>query len=264
MCAVSENYMIYKKEGVTKSDVFGWMNNDKINKFDRYRDVFPMPTSPVSFEDIISWVDEMYNKDDLFGDFNYNARSVFFKTLDNGTREMRHEIHEKYMGIAVYAFFSAKQNHDRMVAKKIAEEKRVIENAKVEYYGAVGDKFELTLTYDKTFAFQGDWGTTFIHLYHDDDGHKFKWSSSCGNCGKTLNWKEYEVGHKYLMKGTVKSHNEYKGVKQTVITRCKVLNDFHVEESTEDKVIKYNDEKAFDELLNATSETEFEKIAQSA
>lgn len=37
---------------------------------------------------------------------------------------------------------------------------------------------------------------------------------------------DFEVGHKYLMKGTVKAHNEYKGVKQTVITRCKVLDDF--------------------------------------
>lgn len=35
-------------------------------------------------------------------------------------------------------------------------------------------------------------------------------------------------------------------------------------EEIEDKVIKYDDEKAFDELLNATSETEFEKIVQIA
>jgi hypothetical protein len=28
------------------------------------------------------------------------------------------------------------------------------------------------------------------------------------------------------MRGTVKAHNKYKDVKQTVITYCKVLNDF--------------------------------------
>ena len=32
--------------------------------------------------------------------------------------------------------FSAKQNHDKMVAKKIAEEERAKVNAEVEYYGA--------------------------------------------------------------------------------------------------------------------------------
>ena len=76
--------------------------------------------------------------------------------------------------------------------------------------------------------------------------------------GKNFNWAEYEVGQKYLIKGTVKSHNEYKNVKQTVITRCKVLDDFRAEESTEDKVIKCDDEDVFDKLLNVTNETEFE------
>ena len=231
MCAVSENYKIYKKEGVTKSDVFGWMNNDKINKFDRYRDVFPMPTSPVSFEDIISWVDEMYNKDDLFGDFNYNARSVFYKTLDDGTRELRHEIHDRFVGIAVYAFFSAKQNHDKMVAKKIAEEERAKANAEVTYYGNVGDKFEHEMTFEKIFGFETMYGYQYILLFHDEENHVFKWSSSRGTyqCWCKTNGRdgflEYEVGKKYILKGTIKAHEEYRNVKQTVITRCKVLKD---------------------------------------
>ena len=61
----------------------------------------------------------MYDTDEFVSDFHTNARSVFFKTLNDGTREMRDEIHEKYMGIVVYSFFSAKQNHDKMVAKKL-------------------------------------------------------------------------------------------------------------------------------------------------
>ena len=235
MCAVSENYKIYKKEGVTKSDVFGWMDNDKINKYDRYRDVYPMPSDPISYEDIISWVDEMFNKDDLFGDFNYNARSVFYKTLDDGTRELRHEIHDKYVGIAVYGLFSAKQNHDKMVAKKIAEEKRMAENAEITYFGNVGDKFEKELTFERMFSYETHFSyygeTQFILIFSDDEGHKFKWSTSKGTyqCWHKTNgnvaFLEYEVGKKYLIKGSVKSHEEYKGCKQTVITRCKVLGD---------------------------------------
>ena len=34
------------------------------------------------------------------------------------------------------------------------------------------------------------------------------------------------IGHKYLIKGTIKNHEEYRGAKQTVITRCKVVDDF--------------------------------------
>ena len=233
--ACSDNLKCYEKEGVTKGNVLGWLKNLKMDKYTYYRDAYPMPSNPIPFEDVISWVKDMYDTDEFVSDFHTNARSVFFKTLDDGTREMRNEINEKYMGIAVYAMFSAKQNHDKMVAKKIAEEERAKANAEVEYYGAVGDKFELTLTFDKSFGFEGAYGFTYIHLFHDDEGHQFKWSSSNGTYkveyDKTadfggIEYCEFEVGHKYLMKGTVKAHNEYKGVKQTVITRCKVLDDF--------------------------------------
>jgi hypothetical protein len=210
--------------------------------------------------------------EELRSDFEINARSVFFKTLDDGTREMRHEIHEKYMGIAVYAMFSAKQNHDKMLAKKIAEEKRMTENAKIEYYGAVGDKFELTLTFDKIFGFETMYGYQYIILFHDDENHVFKWSSAKGNYkivyDKTADFGgceycEYEVGHKYLIKGTIKAHDEYKGVKQTVITRCKVLNDFinrkvevkeNLKGDTVARVVEYED--PFDTLMETMDSVE--------
>ena len=229
--ACTSNLKCYEKEGVTKCNVLGWLNNLKMDKYTYYRDAYPMPSNPIPFEDVISWIKDMYDTDEFVSDFHTNARSVFFKTLDDGTREMRNEINEKYMGIAVYAFFSAKQNHDKMVAKKIAEEERAKANAEVEYYGAVGDKFELTLTFDKSFGFEGAYGFTYIHLFHDDENHVFAWSSSNGtyHCWCKTNGKdgflEYEVGKKYILKGTIKAHKEYRNVKQTVITRCKVLKD---------------------------------------
>jgi hypothetical protein len=233
--ACSDNLKCYEKEGVTKGNVLGWLNNLKMDKYTYYRDAYPMPSNPIPFEDVISWVKDMYDTDEFVSDFHTNARSVFYKTLEDGTRELRHEIHNKYVGIAVYAMFSAKQNHDKEVAKKIAEEERAKANAKVEYYGAVGDKFELILTFDKSFGFEGAYGFTYIHLFHDDEGHQFKWSSSHGTYKVEyaknvtlggIEHLEFEVGHKYLMRGTVKAHNKYKDVKQTVITYCKVLNDF--------------------------------------
>jgi len=231
MCACSQNFKVYEKEGVTKSNVFGWMNNSKMNKFDYYRDVFPLPSDPIPYEDIISWIKDMFDKDDLIGDFNYNARSVFFKTLDNGTRELRHEIHDKYVGIAVYGMFSAKQNHDKELAKKVAEEKRMAENAEITYFGNVGDKFEHEMTFEKIFGFETMYGYQYILLFRDEENHVFKWSSSRGfyQCWHKTNGRdgflEYEIGKKYTLKGTIKAHEEYKGCKQTVITRCKVLKD---------------------------------------
>ena len=270
--ACSDNLKIYEKEGVTKGNVLGWMNNDKINKYERYRDVYHMPSNPIPFEDVISWVNETFNKDEPRNDFEMNARTVFYKTLDDGTRELRHEINKKYIGIAVYGFFSAKQNHDKIVAKKIAEEERAKENAQVEYYGAIGDKFELTLTFDKIFGFETQYGYSYILLFHDNENHRFKWSSSNGNYKVEydknadfggVEYCEFEVGHKYRMKGTVKAHNEYRNVKQTVITRCKVLDDFierkvevkeNLKGDTVARVVDYED--PFDTLMETMSSVE--------
>ena len=242
--ATTDNLKCYEKEGVTKGNVLGWLNNLKMDKYTYYRDAYPMPSNPIPFEDVISWVKDMLDKstEELRSDFEINARSVFFKTLDDGTREMRHEIHEKYMGIAVYAMFSAKQNHDKMVAKKIAEEKRMAENATVEYYGNVGDKFEKEMTFEKMFGFETQFGYQYIILFRDEENHVFVWKTANGMYkidlkgvkGKEVNehsvfdgaYEDYEIGHKYLIKGTIKNHEEYRGVKQTVITRCKVVDDF--------------------------------------
>lgn len=251
-CAVTNNFKVYEKDGVTKSNVFGWMNNDKFDKYSTYHEIYPMPQNSIPYENVISWVKDMYDTDEFVSDFHTNARSVFFKTLDDGTREMRHEIHEKYMGIAVYAMFAAKQNHDKMLAKKVAEEKRIAENADVTYFGNVGDKFEKEMTFEKMFGFETQFGYQYILLFRDEENHVFKWSTSNGSY-KTVRYGregcvDYEVGKKYIIKGSIKAHNEYKGVKQTVVTRCKVVNDFYVEsEETSD----VESEDPF-ELLNST------------
>ena len=273
--ACTDNLKAYAKEGETKGNVLGWLKNLKINKYDYYRDVYLFPSNPIPFEDVISWVDEMLNKstEELRSDFEINARSVFFKTLDDGTREMRHEIHEKYMGIAVYAMFASKQNHDKMVAKKIAEEERAKANAEVTYFGNVGDKFEKEMTFEKMFGFETMYGYQYILLFRDEENHVFKWNTSNGMYKVKIVLNEdgdyyeenydYKVGHKYLIKGTIKAHDEYKGVKQTVITRCKVLDDFierkievkkNLKGDTVAKVVDYVD--PFDTLMEAMDSVE--------
>ena len=274
----TDNLKVYEKEGVTKGNVFGWMNNDKIGKYERYREVYRMPQNPIPFEDAISWIDEIFNKDDVHNDFEMNCRTAFYKTLDDGTRELRHELHERFIGIAIYGFISAKNNHEKLVAKKVAEENRAKENATVEYFGAIGDKFELTLTFDKIFGFETQYGYSYILLFHDDENHRFKWSSSNGNYkveyakdvenlayGSGVEYCDYEVGHKYLIKGSIKAHDEYKGCKQTVITRCKVLDDFinrkvdiHENMRGENvaKIVDSNYVDPFDTLINTMEEVE--------
>lgn len=276
-CRMSDNLKIYKKEGETKSDVIFIMNNEneKIakNSSKTYGELYPIPSSIVDFSDFTTYIEESYNKNDLFNDFDVNARSVFFKTDDNGNRTLRKYIDEKYIGIVIWGFFSAKKNHDRLVEKKIAEEKRMAENAKIEYFGAIGDKFEKELTFEKIFSYETHFSyygeVSYILIFSDDEGHKFKWSTSCGTykCWHKTNGKdaflEYEVGKKYILKGSIKAHEEYKGCKQTVITRCKVLGDgcenhvFNLKDVIKEEVKSDNNYKdPFENLIDTMEEVE--------
>lgn len=233
--ACSDNLKIYTKENrQTRSLVDGWIADEKMWKNGpTYREYYPIPTTAISIEEMKEWINEAFNKDDseIRSDFEFNARTTFFTTDNNGKRTLRDRIPNKYRGIAIYGFFSAKQNHEKIVAKKIAEEERAKANAEVTYFGNVGDKFEHEMTFEKIFGFETMYGYQYILLFRDEENHVFKWSSSRGTyqCWCKTNGRdgflEYEIGKKYILKGTIKAHEEYRNVKQTVITRCKVLKD---------------------------------------
>jgi hypothetical protein len=110
------------------------------------------------------------------------------------------------------------------------EEKKISEN-KNEYWGDVGDKFEKELLLADTFGFDSAYGYCHVLTFRDTENHVFKWLTSnptyhawCKTNGKEGDCN-YEVGKTYTIKGSIKKHEEYKGLKQTVITRCKVTKD---------------------------------------
>lgn len=84
-----------------------------------------------------------------------------------------------------------------------------------EYQGSVGDKAEFFLTIKNVFICDGRFGTSYIHNMEDVDGNVFVWITAS---------KNLPVGNAFKMKGTIKEHKEYKGVKQTILTRCTIMN----------------------------------------
>lgn len=104
-----------------------------------------------------------------------------------------------------------------------AEDKLRAAESPSEYVGQVGDKIQLTLTYTHTAAWENSYGgywsnnVTFLHTFKDENGNVFTWKT--GNC------IEADYGDKLVVKGTIKDHNEYKGIKQTVLTRCKIMEE---------------------------------------
>ena len=87
-----------------------------------------------------------------------------------------------------------------------------------EWQGTVGDHLQRDLHIDRRFESQyiiNSWKqtTSYMYLMSDKHGNKYKWSTA----------KYFNEGEDVHLIGTVKEHAEYKGIKQTVLTRCKEL-----------------------------------------
>ena len=122
--------------------------------------------------------------------------------------------------------------------KKAKQEKEIKSS---QYVGEVGDKIELNCS---SFACISSWptqyGMTFLYKFTDDCDNTYVWYAS-----KSVEDEDRVVS----IKGTVKDHSEFNGVKQTVLTRCKVTG--YAEKEQEEAPNPGTDdvEKAVDEFF---------------
>lgn len=82
-----------------------------------------------------------------------------------------------------------------------------------KHQGSIGERLERTVILQKTHSFNGAYGTTYAYTFEDTDKNVYTWITAA---------KALANGSTYVLKGTVKDHNIYKGVEQTVLTRCRI------------------------------------------
>lgn len=141
----------------------------------------------------------------------------------------------------VYHGYQVAPVKDKVNELKRAEEERLHPKTHTsEYQGKIKERLKgLTLTVNFIKKIQcfgyGYWdnGTRYIHSMTDDAGNIYTWTTDApmamqipdphenAEPGWTV-WKPVAKGDKVTLTGTVKDHKEYKGDKQTVLTRCKV------------------------------------------
>ena len=110
-----------------------------------------------------------------------------------------------------------KSGYMNQLIADVQEKERQAQTEKSSYFGTVGEKLtDLEVTFKNIFWYDTQFGTVFIYIFEDADGHQFKWNTSTGI--STL-----EKGDVIKIKGTIKEHSEYNGIKQTVLTRCKLV-----------------------------------------
>ena len=81
-----------------------------------------------------------------------------------------------------------------------------------EYQGEVGDKVDVIVTVEKAIQLDGYYGPSTMHVFRDYDGNCYVWTTAA---------RSWEVGSEHHIAGTIKELKQYKGTKQTILTRCR-------------------------------------------
>ena len=144
-----------------------------------------------------------------------------YKNVDDDC-EFIHNIHvmlnEEYVQLKNFGFLcylpEGYAKHVQKEAKRKEREKAV---ANSEYFGNVGCRYKDKdiLSVSLITSWETQFGITRIYKIVLENGETLTW--------KTSNYLYLESNEKFdKISFTVKSHNEYKGEKQTEVTRCKV------------------------------------------
>ena len=143
------------------------------------------------------------------------------------------------VGLLASAFPAYNRELEYESERREREAKEKEAAAKSSWMGEVGDKVAFEIADFRVISsWETQWGWTSVYKFVDTDGREATW--------KTSNYvDEHCVGG--TIKGSVKELKEYRGIKQTELTRCKVT----MPKKVEKKHAEYNDaaERAFDDFM---------------
>lgn len=117
-------------------------------------------------------------------------------------------VDSRLFGVACSILVAYRKKMEREIERKRARETS-------KHFGEVGKRGTYELTLLGSTSTEGYYGTTFIFRFMDAEGNRATWFASRS--------QDLTVGETYKMKATVKKHESYKGVAQTVLTRCTVV-----------------------------------------
>lgn len=182
----------------TAQVVINWMYARKKEEMKPYRHFEVTPEDAVLAQEAIKWAEGISDKEAWDNEFIMNLRNI----ARAGTVPIYHTGQAGYM---VQAYLKA--------MGRIEEQEKRAEGS--EYYPAeVKERFEIEgvkLTFHTTFETQ--YGLTHLYKFNKD-GYTFVWFASSG--------QGLVPGDVVSFKATIKKFEEYKGTKQTIITRAKI------------------------------------------
>lgn len=96
-----------------------------------------------------------------------------------------------------------------------------------EFVGEIKSRIERVVTFIGESSYEREaytygWETVYVYKFADEDGNMLVWktTSSLGYWDENDDWNVVDPGENIKLRGTVKQHNVYNGIKQTVLNRC--------------------------------------------
>lgn len=159
---------------------------------------YPQPPKPTDDDraraaELIAWAKGL-SDEECAADYKYNLRTI-----------ARSGIVDIYKTAGLAASIVVAHNRDLLQARAVLASHHV---------GQVGDKVQLTLRCDRRFELLLSAYGGVRYALSDDAGNVFTWVTNAAHLVE---------GERYELKGTIKRHSEWKGVKQTELTRCKTV-----------------------------------------
>lgn len=123
-------------------------------------------------------------------------------------------VEQRTLGIAC----SIVTSYQRAMGREVERRQRAAES---HHVGTVGKREVFApLQVTSVRYFESDYGSRACITFRDDAGNVLLWWTGGEGCDEME--KSAGNGKRWSVKGTVKSHSDYRGVKQTVLSRCAV------------------------------------------
>ena len=144
----------------------------------------------------IEWLEQMADSECECSDYLYNIRLIVRAAY----------VERRTMGFAASIIAA----YNKYLADKLAKE----QTANSAHVGQIKQRLTFILRVTNCFSYETVYGCSHKYIFSDMLGNVFTWAAS--------SHQDLEIGHVYTVLGTIKDHSEYKGTKQTVLSRCAI------------------------------------------
>jgi hypothetical protein len=212
---------------------FGWVSSKAVWEDDSliptrgrvWANLFPWPKMraedrvKVTDEDreeakvVMDWLRRRF-LDKPLEDCNEFERNV--KAAVEGTETMP-LVRDKNLNYLIWGIAGYKRD----LQKEAEERRRRMEKAKLiaesEWVGTLKKREDFTATLQSKRGFGTQFGVKYLLNFRDDDGNVIVWWGTNDTAARMV------VGNTYTIKATVTKHDEYRGVKQTTVSRAALV-----------------------------------------